>query len=912
MKKELCPAWGQTCKICKKKNHFAVKCEKKNLHTVDDDSNSTDSECNQVYAIGRKRSKRHNKVIKAEMIILGERVACQIDSGASVNVISAKYIKNTPLTPTDTKLRMYDGSIIKAKGKATLRLTNPKNKTMFDVKFIVVDKNLTPLLGKHTSEKMGLITVNYQEFENVDKLNAEHASSDVSAPVSQHALLQPAADLLDMFPDVFDDRQGDLPGVVHLQVDPTVTPITSPSGRVPLAMEAKVKAELSRLTERDIITPVEQPTDWTSRMVIATKKSGDLRICIDPRPLNKALKRERYPIPVMDDILPKLANAKVFSKLDLTNAYWHVHLDEESSLLTTFQTPYGRYRWKRLPFGTSVSSELFQKRLTVALDGLDGVIGVSDDIIVYGSGDSANAATSDHDKNLIALLNRCRSVGIKLNKEKAEIRKKEITFLGHRVTSEGLKIDPEKVKAVLEMRKPDNVEDVRRFCGFVNYLSKFLPRLSEKLEPIRQLTCADVEWSWSAKHDAAFSAVKKMVTEAPVLAFYNPADELTIQCDSSQSGLGAVLMQNGRPIAYASRSLTDAETRYAQIEKELLAIVFALDKFHQYTFGRHTNIESDHKPLEAILSKSLSAAPRRLQGMMLRIQGYDITVTYKKGKEMYLADTLSRAYLNSSENTQGEFEHVNMVRFLSIGDERLSKLKEETEKDDNLQKLKTVIMRGWPNDKHQVPAELMPYYSFRDEMTVQDGLLFKGERVVVPLSLRSEMKMALHLTHTGIEGCLKRARESLFWPGMTSEIRQYISTCELCQTFQPTQQKETLMSHDVPSRQWEKIGVDLFQLDGKDYLVTVDYFSNFFELDRLEKTTASAVIRKLSYHFARYGIPCTVVSDNGPQFSSEEFVKFARDYDFEHCTSSPHYPKSNGKAESAVKTAKTLLKKEQQ
>ena len=160
----------------------------------------------------------------------------------------------------------------------------------------------------------------------------------------------------------------------------------------------------------------------------------------------------------MEDILPKLANAKVFSKLDLASAYWHVHLDEESSLLTTFQTPYGRYRWKRLPFGTCVSSELFQKRLNIALDGLDGVIGLSDDVIIYGSGDTVEAATPDHDTNLTALLNRCRSVGIKLNKEKAEIRKNEITFLGHRITSEGLKIDPEKVKAVLEMRKPENVK----------------------------------------------------------------------------------------------------------------------------------------------------------------------------------------------------------------------------------------------------------------------------------------------------------------------------------------------------------------------------------------------------------------------------------------------------------------------
>ncbi|XP_055900524.1 uncharacterized protein K02A2.6-like [Biomphalaria glabrata] len=341
----------------------------------------------------------------------------------------------------------------------------------------------------------------------------------------------------------------------------------------------------------------------------------------------------------------------------------------------------------------------------------------------------------------------------------------------------------------------------------------------------------------------------------------------------------------------------------------MLAIVFAQDKFHQYTFGRHITIESDHKPLEAIMAKPLSAAPRRLQGMMLRIQNYDITVIYKKGKEMYLADTLSRAHIKSSANSQGEFELINMAGFLAIGEEKLQKLREGTEKDRTLQKLLITINQGWPEGKHLLPYQLTPYYNFRDEMSVQEGLIFKGERVVVPKSLRLEMKKEVHSTHSGIEGCLKRARESLFWPGMTGDIKHYISTCEICQAFQPNQQKETLMNHEVPTHPWEKVGVDLFTLDGKDYLVCVDYYSNFCEVDRLENTSSETVIRKLKAHFARYGIPSTVVSDNGPQLSSDSFAKFANDWSFNHLTSSPHYPRSNGKAESAVKTVKTLFLK---
>ncbi|KAK7100337.1 hypothetical protein V1264_023309 [Littorina saxatilis] len=294
--------------------------------------------------------------------------------------------------------------------------------------------------------------------------------------------------------------------------------------------------------------------------------------------------------------------------------------------------------------------------------------------------------------------------------------------------------------------------------------------------------------------------------------------------------------------------------------------------------------------------------------MMLRIENYNITVHYKKGKEMHLADTLSRAYINAPSR-QEDFEFVNMVSFLPIREERLAKLKVRTENDENLQLLKTTIMTGWPDDRNDLPATLTPYFHFRDEMTVQDGLIFKGERVVVPESMRGEMKTAVHSTHSGIDGCLKRARECLFWPGMSGDIKNFISTCETCNTYQSANQPETLMPHELPSRQWEKVGVDLFELDGKDYMVTTDYFSNFWEIDRLENTTSSTVIKKLKAHIARYGSPCILVSDNGPQFTSENFQEFARSFDFEHRTSSPYNSKANGKAESSVKTAKALLRK---
>ena len=374
-------------------------------------------------------------------------------------------------------------------------------------------------------------------------------------------------------------------------------------------------------------------------------------------------------------------------------------------------------------------------------------------------------------------------------------------------------------------------------------------------------------------------------------------------------------MQDGQPVGYASRAMTSAEINYAQIEKELLVIVFGLERFEQYVLGRPVKIETDHKPLESIVKKSLISAPKRLQRMMLRLQKYDLKVTYKKGSEMYLADTLSRAFVQSSavEDTRGDAEKdtesINMVQYLPVSETTQNIIRTATESDPVMKELKTTIREGWPENKDSLPARIRDYFPFREELTLQNGLVFKGERLVVPESVREEMKARIHASHLGIQGCLRRAREVLYWPGMNRDIENCIAQCHFCNSQPREQTKEPMICHEIPTRPWEKIAVDLFQLNGRDYMVTVDYYSNFFEVDSLTTKTAVEVIRKLKAHLARHGIPDQVISDNGQPFASDNFNEFASTYGFEHVTSSPLYAQSNGKAENAVKTAESLLEK---
>ncbi|XP_060734892.1 uncharacterized protein K02A2.6-like [Tachysurus vachellii] len=838
------------------------------------------------------------------MLLGKEQVKFQLDCGASCNIIPVNRLNpDTQIEKTEQVLVMYNKSTLHPLGKCKVKLRKPRNKKLYQLEFMVVDEgSAVPLLGSRAVQAMNLVKVQYENIMAVDSIVTKEYEKNGIWSMN---------DIRKDYADVF---QGDgcLEGAYKIEADPTVTPVKLPKRRVPVAMMAPLKAELRDLQRREIITSVDCSTEWISSLVIVKKASGHLRICIDPRPLNRALRRCHFPLPTIDDILPDLSRAKVFTVCDVKNGFWHVTLDEESSYMTTFATPYGRYRWLRMPMGISPAPEVFQRKLSQALEGLRGIYVIADDILITGEGETIEAANQDHDDKLRALLNRYREKNIKLNAEKLQLRKSEVPYIGHLLTADGLRVDPEKARAVRDMPRPTDFKGVQRLLGMVNYLSKFCDHLSDGCETLRQLTHKDSIWEWSDAHEQAFARLKDVITKAPVLKYYNPDEPLTLQCDVSETGLGAALLQEGAPVAYGSRALTQTERGYAQIEKECLAIVFGMEKFHQYTYGRKVTVHSDHKPLENIVRKPLLNTPKRLQRMLLRLQRYDIEVKYIPGKDMLLADTLSRSYLPehaSESSVEREIESINMVQHVNIAEERLQAIRVETSKDRKLQSLIRYIQEGWPMSKNDLPKDIAHFHSFQEELSAQSGIVFRGERVVIPDALRGDIVQRIHSSHLGIEGCLRRARECVYWLGMNDQIKTFIGKCDICRSMDVKQQKETLWSHELPSTPWSKVGTDIFTLDNRNYLITVDYLSDFWELDYLHDTRSTTVIHKLKSHFARHGIPDVVISDNGPQYASEDFKKFSRQWEFKHKTSSPAYPQSNGMAESAVKTAKRLLKK---
>ena len=891
-KQETCPAKDKTCDYCNGRNHFAKVCfKKKNKETTNQvEESSYENEENSefsdyeddgdmylhpVYAVDENTGRQEMDDEWYEYVeVQRKKVRMQLDTGTKRCTLPysvyLSLVKKPPLQKTTHRLMSYSGHQLDIKGKVTLPLKYKDNKC--DATFYVVQTaGKPPLLSGETCSQLGLIERTYnvqlfqKEFPQLKKLT------------------------------------GTLPGTYTVKLDPTVKPVVHAPRRIPQALHEKVKKKLKEMEDLQQITKVTEPTDWVNSMMTVLKKDK-VRICLDPKDLNRAVRREHYHIPTVEEVVDSLPQGSaIFSVFDAKSGFLQIKLDYESSLLTCFNSPLGgRYRYLRLPFGIKCAPEIFQRIMDNMLEGIDGARSVMDDILIAGKD------LKDHDATMKQVIDKATEYNLKLNFDKCQIRQERVMYVGHLVTSEGLQPDPDKIKAVDEMPAPTDKEGIKRFLGFVGYLSKFIPNLSEVDAPLREVTKTGLLFHWDKPQQESFDKLKKLCTEHPVLAYYDHNKELTIQCDASSFALGGVLMQNGQPIAYTSRAMTETEQRYAQIEKEMLAIVHCCKKFHYYIFGRPVKVESDHKPLQSIYAKPLLSAPMRLQNMLLRLQAYDLDVKYKPGSDIPIGDALSRANLPDME-PDIEPITVNMVQFIAVSPSRYQDFQSRTANE--LNELHSMILKGWPDTRRETPHSIRDYYGFRDELAVSDGIVYKGMNIVVPPSLRQNMMAQVHESHQGITKCKQRARESLFWPGMCSEIEKMVEDCAKCQTYQNKQHKETMKPTPLPDLPWMEVASDIFDWEREQYLLTIDYYSRFIEVDKLPDLSSSTTIETLKSQFARHGIPEKLRSDNGPQYSSREFKDFCNDYQIEHATSSPLYPQSNGEAERAVQTVKRMWKK---
>lgn len=424
-------------------------------------------------------------------------------------------------------------------------------------------------------------------------------------------------------------------------------------------------------------------------------------------------------------------------------------------------------------------------RLTTALEGLEGIICIADDILVYGEGNDYKEAQKDHDRRFIALMERCHRKNIKLNAAKLQFKLKELKFMGTIISDQGMKPDPDKVAAIAQMPPPENKAALLHFIDMVNYLSPYCANLSSVIQPLRMLTQEAVPFIWSEVQGSVFNKAKQLISSAPVLAYYDLHKPVVLQMDASDYALGGALLQpndNGKlqPVAFTSSSMTATEQHYSQIEKECLAICNCFQTFDQWLYGKaDIVVHTDHQPLETIMKKPLNKAPAHLQRMLMKLQGYRFNLTYKKGPTLHIADTLSQAAL--PQPTSARVTHFDVFR-MEMESEQNSRnprleestenhLREQTSRDVTLTALYQVIVHGWPEDKSVISESLRPFGNYGDELSVQNNIIYKGMQVMVPQSMHKEMLRKIHANHFGAESNIRMAREVLFWPGMRKSIK---------------------------------------------------------------------------------------------------------------------------------------------
>jgi RNase H-like domain found in reverse transcriptase/Reverse transcriptase (RNA-dependent DNA polymerase)/Integrase zinc binding domain/Integrase core domain len=947
-----CPAADATCNYCQIQGHFSIVCRRRmqavrgRNRTIDQHQNVPSNETRQnvntvcdvtTYSrdsdyviqlhhidsadfVGSMHLSTRMLTMDLLFIIKGQKriVTCFLDTCSTCNAIGYQEVcelmkdSNPQLNQSSSQIYVFGESSLSPLGQIDLEIV--RHGSSHKLPFQVVKHNQPPLLSANTCLLLELIAVQPESF-NTDIRRQTICSVNIAGTSEnpRHGTPETALAIVKKYDDVFEGI-GKLANPVTLEINENIKPIIDVPRRIPIAVRPVFDQTIAELEELGMIEKVAHHTDWVSNSLLV-HRNGKHRLCIDPTYLNTALKRVNYQMPTIEEILPELANAKIFTTLDAKKGFWQLALDPKSCDLTTFWGPSGRYRWLRLPFGVSPAPELFQQRLHSIVHGLKGVEVVADDILLFGCGDTEKQALQDHNQNLEQLLQRLREANLKLNREKMELCKDTVKFYGHVLTNNGIKPDSSKVTAIVGMPAPTDVLAVQRFLGMVTYLNRYIPNLSSHTSILRKLTHEGAVFQWTKEEQECFDNLKHLLSTAPVLAYFDVTKPTVIECDASSTGLGSVLLQEDRPIAYASRALTTTEQNYAQIEKETLAIVFSCVHFNQYITAKPITVKSDHQPLETIFRRPLCKAPKRIQRMLMQLQNYNLDVKYVKGKSLHLADALSRAYINMDAHPEEKIiENVNALLFLRVSDDRVKDIAEETARDPEMRELAAVIQTGWPKTSGDLQRHIQPFFSHRHELTTHNGLIFKGQRIVVPPKLRSDIIRRLHESHSGMENTLQHAREVVFWPGITDHIRNKIANCQICIVNSNSNRKEPMQSVQPPDLQYQYVSMDLMEVIDENqirrhYLVSVDHYSDFFTLDYLEDQKSSTVIKKCKKNFSNHGIPEIVICDNGVQFLADEFRSFAAEWEFKISTCSPYHKEGNGKAESAVKIAKSLIKK---
>ncbi|XP_043244647.1 uncharacterized protein K02A2.6-like [Amphibalanus amphitrite] len=759
----------------------------------------------------------------------GQQLAMVVDTGSPVSLVSAETARQLGLLqlldPCDLRLTSFTGQVIPLRGEVLVSVT-ASDRSATRLRLVVTGFGPhRPLMGREWLQALDLMT----------------------SP-ARVCRVQPARTLegvLERHSAVFNEELGRIPIKVGLRLKSDAKPVYRRARPVPFALQEAVDRELDRWEEQGVAEKVPPGSGWGTPLVVIPTRNG-VRICADYRlTVNPQLEQTKYPMRTADELFSGV-RGKRFAKLDCRSAYLQVELDENSKNATTVTTHRGDYRMNRLPYGISVCGALYQSVMDQITAGLPGTVSYMDDVLVWADTEEELLERLD------ATLTRMEENGIRLRREKCSFNVPEVTYLGWRLSADALRPLAGKTESILQAPDPVNQQALKSLIGTVSYYQRILPGLATVLTPLYALLKKGVKWQWTEQCAAAVKKVKTMLSSAPVLVRFDPDRPVRLVTDASETGLGAVLMQvtaDGleKPVQYASRTLTQTERKYAQVEKEAAAVSFGIRRFHQYLMGRRFTLVVDNRTLSRIVSPDRdlpTLAAARMQRYALQLAAYQYEVELRRSGDMRAADTLSRLPVSSPaeerEAAEEEAEYGGGGVMFVVQEQgpclSARAIAAATRTDPVLGRVLAAVRSGWPGT---VDAELTPYKHRADELSTDADCVLWGGRVVVPRALQDRVKQQLHEGHSGCTKMKQLARRFVWWPGLDAELEALARGCPACESKRAAPPHEERHPWEPAQGPWQRVHADFAgPLKGTWFLVMVDSFSKWAEMIPMKTTTS--------------------------------------------------------------------------
>ncbi|XP_037299019.1 uncharacterized protein K02A2.6-like [Manduca sexta] len=814
---EMCRYKGYRCQKCGVKGHLKKVCKARvhKINVEDDHSEESEEDCEECKCYNIRYD--NYKPIVIMIRVNCKDVLMEIDSGSSISAMSDFFYKQNfchlNLSPCNVKMCFYNGHRIIPIGYFISKVSY--NNMTLNIKFFVIKNGGAPLLGRDFMQKFKL------DILPIDNQNMTYYNNNIIDYYGDEI-----GSLLNKYKDLWSDGLGRFNKFkISLTLKSTATPKFFKSRSVPFALKSKVDAEIDRLTSLGILVPVTH-SDYATPIVPVLKNNGQIKIAGDySLTLNRDLCIDKYPMPRVEEVFCKLGGGEKYTKLDLSNAYNQLLLDDDSQLLTTINTPRGLFKYTRLVYGLANAPAIFQRTMETLLSGIEGVSCWLDDVCLTGP------TRTIHMARLREVLHRLYSAGLKLQKEKCDFLKDSVTYLGFVIDKNGLRSCPKKVQAIIDAPRPTNITELKRFLGIITYYRTFIPRASSILGPLHELLRKDLTWAWGKRQECAFNTVKDELSLDRVLTHFEPDSRLVLSVDAGPAGLGAVLEKGDegqeRPIAFASRSLSASERNYTQVQKEATAIVFGVKYFHQFLYGREKPfiLKTDHRPLIAIFGKKNGVsvmAATRLQRYAIFLSAYNYEICYISSQNNVVADYFSRAPLCETALETNVDDQIRYLNFLNDSQLPISfnTLKQAVDKDKTLQTVIKYIHNGWP--RKIKCKNIQPYFNCKTDLEVETGCVMRGHRIVIPSVLRERMINELHRGHFGIVKTKSIARSKLWWPGIDGDIERAVSACSVCAAACSAPPRAPPAPWPRPDRPSERIHIDYMQIAQMTFLIVVD------------------------------------------------------------------------------------------